>query len=202
MANHVNTYVYFESISDAGKQKLEQLYTRIRKDTSYSWFGDMWVDGEEGSPSYEETEKYDWTTKVIGPKWSYLEDYGDDFMSLTSAWSAPLDGIDWVVQQIAEVDPNVIARVTYEDEFPNFFGAALYTADGQYDIEEWDDGELRTMLLEEHPEMAEHWDEDEEECDDEYWDMYQEHCWEKVNDVQNDAIVDMLKCIEDEKEMD
>ena len=184
MANNVNTYVSFENISDAGKAKLQELTSRIRTERTYRWMGDMWVDGKEGSPTYEETEQYAWTTEFIGPKWNYLEDYGDDFLSITSAWSWPEDGIRWIVEQIAEVDKEFRVRVSYEDEMPNFFGAALYEADGLVDYIEWDSDEIQEMMHDDHPDLIEHWDEDEQDGDEEYWDLRNEYIYEWMSDKQ------------------
>ena len=184
MANNVNTYVSFENISDAGKAKLQELTSRIRTDGTYRWMGDMWVDGKEGSPTYEETEQYTWTTEFIGPKWNYLEDYGDDFLSIVSAWSWPEDGIRWIVEQIAEVDKEFRVRVSYEDEMPNFFGAALYEADGLVDYIEWDSDEIQEMLHDDHPDLVEHWNDEEEDGDEEYWDLRSEYIYEWMSDKQ------------------
>lgn len=201
MANHVNTHVHFYKLSAAGAERLKELYNRVRQTGNYAWFSDMWVDGKEGSPTYEETEKYEWTTRVIGPKWSYVEDIYDDEIHFVSAWSAPLDGIEWLVQQIAEVDPGVRARVTYEDEMPNFAGAAVYTADGQYDWQEWDDSDLREIMISLYPELAENWDEEEGEGNEQFWDTYNEHIWEEINNIQFEYCNEVEESI-DEEEVD
>ena len=41
MANHVNTHVRFEKLNDAGKAKLQELYSRIRNESGYEWFSDI-----------------------------------------------------------------------------------------------------------------------------------------------------------------
>lgn len=186
MANHVNTLVYFQEISDAGKARLAELYARIRKDDeSREWFGDMFVDGQEDSPTYEQTETYDWMINNVGSKWAYVEDCEEEMLRVLSAWSAPLDGIEWLSQEIGKVDPNVIIHVQYEDEMPNFVGCAVYDRDGQYEMWEWEWDELREILHCDVPELLEHWDAEEEEGDDEYNDMFSEHIWEKVEELQS-----------------
>lgn len=188
MANNVNTYVSFERISDAGVEKLKELISRIRTDGNTRWLGDMWVDGKEGSPTYEDTEQYSWTTENIGPKWNYVEDFGEDYLSIVSAWSTPSEGIAWIVEKIASVDKDVRVTVTYEDEMPNFYGAAVYDAEGLVDYIEWDSDELTEDMQAEHPELVEHWDADEEEGDDEYWDLWNDCVWEFMSEKQYEWI--------------
>ena len=185
MANNVNTHVNFDRISDEGKAKLLELISRVRTDGNYLWLSDMWVDGKEGSPTYEQTEKYDWTTEFIGPKWNYIEDSGDDYISIVSAWGWPEKGIEWIMGEIGEVDPSVRALVSYEDEMPNFFGAAVFEADGLVDYIEWDSDEIQEMMHEEFPELLEMWDEDiNEPTDDEYWEIHNENIYEWMSDKQ------------------
>jgi hypothetical protein len=186
MANHVSTQVMFRRINDAGKAKLAELIARIRPTEDgrhYQWFGDMWVDGKDGSPTYEETDQYVWTTENIGPKWCYFEDIGDDYFNTTSAWSWPQQGMEWLFDQIAEVDQEFLATVTYEDEMPNFYGAVVYDADGIVDMIDSDSDDIEYELEEKFPEMAGMKDEDDERTD-EYWDLWNEHIWEHMSDVQ------------------
>jgi len=185
MANNVNTHVTFDRISEEGKSKLLELTSRIRNNMNYRWLSDMWVDGKEGSPTYEETEKYEWTTTNIGPKWNYIEDAGDDYLTIVSAWSWPENGIAWIVEQIAEVDPQVRALVSYEDEMPNFFGAAVFETGGLVADIEWDSDEIEEMMHEEFPELLELWDaETNEPTDDEYWNIRDENIWSYIGDKQ------------------
>lgn len=194
MANHVNTYVSFNKISDAGLQRLKEIMARIRTDGNYRWFADIFVDGRENSPTYEQTELYEWTIENIGPKWCYVEDYDEsDYISLTSAWSYPEEGLDWLAKEIGKVDPDLVMTVTYEDEMPNFFGASIFGAEGHEDSLYWDYEELIEELHQEHPEMKDHWDEDEQEGDDEYWDMFNEFAYEKIHELQEGGIDQLLE---------
>lgn len=199
MANNVYTYVNFHKISDAGKEKFNELLSRVRTDGNYQWLGDMWVDGKEGSPTYEETEKYEWTTTVIGPKWNYIEDQGDDFLYLCSAWSWPENGVMWIVDQISEVDPELIVTVTYEDEMPNFFGCAVFSKEGYVDSCEWDDTELREDMHAQYPELVENWDDEEEDASsEEYWDIWNDNVHEFMSDRQHEYIDIVLESMKDE----
>lgn len=174
MANHVNTYVRFEKINEAGLAKLQELYSRIRSDgQNYEWFSDMW------GLDKETTDKYDWNCDNVGPKWCYFEERGEDFFQTTSAWSYPEKGIIWVVEQIAAVDPDVLAYVTYEDEMPNFFGCWFVNKDGLYDGYEWDDEELVEVIKESVIELADY-----EEDSEEYMELWNENIWEVVSEKQ------------------
>ena len=46
MANNVNFSINFFSINKDAKKLLDELFNRIRKDGEYSWFYDIFVDGE------------------------------------------------------------------------------------------------------------------------------------------------------------
>ena len=198
MANHVNTNVEFRNLNEAGKAKLAELISRVRpteEGRHYQWFGDMWVDGKEGSPSYEETDQYAWTTENIGPKWCYFEDIGDDYFNTTSAWSYPEDGLVWMFEQISAVNPEVVAVVTYEDEMPNFFGLMIWAESSYYDSAEWDSDEIQNLMEERVPEIAEMKDED-EDLTEEGWDLWNENIWELASDTQFEYINDTLENLE------
>jgi len=56
MANNVHFSVTIHQINDEARAKLKELFSRVRTDNNYQWFGDVFVDGEE--LTYEESEKY------------------------------------------------------------------------------------------------------------------------------------------------
>jgi hypothetical protein len=191
MANHVNTWVKFERLNDAGKAKLQELYARVRNvDDNRPWFGDMW--GLD--PTVSDT--YDWNCDNVGPKWCYFEDREEDCFQTTSAWSYPEQGISWLIEQLAEVDPNVLAYVTYEDEMPNFFGCWFFDANGIYDGYEWDSEEIEQLMRQEHPALLEL---DEEEQSDEYWDLWSENIWELVAEKQYEVYQSIIMELNEEQ---
>lgn len=195
MANHVSTYISFYQISDEGKARLQEILSRTQQ-SERNWFGDIFVDGKENSPTYEDTQGYDWNINNVGSKWCYIEDSGEDYLYLVSAWSYPAEGVNWLIEQIGEVDPSLIAVSNYEDEMPNFFGSVVYNAYGGYDNIEWSYEDLVEELWMDHPEMEEEWDEDEEEGSDEYWDIFNEHSNDKINEMQeafSSELIEYLK---------
>lgn len=199
MANHVNTTVTFAKINDAAKAKLEEIFKRIRpsdKERHYNWFGDIFVDGKEGSPTYEESEKYEWTTTNIGPKWCYVEDFGDDYFHLVSAWSVPYEGINWLLQELETVDENLVAEVVYEDEMPNFFGAYIWANGGVFDELEYDSEETERLMEENFPELAELRDEDGEFTEEGY-ELWSDNIWEIVSNTQHQWTMETLQVVED-----
>ena len=88
-----------------------------------------------------------------------------------------------MIQQLAEVDPDVIARVIYEDEMPNFFGAAVYNKDGFIDQCEWESEEIEELMKEKLESYK-----DLQEGTDEYSDVYYENIWELVHEKQSEFI--------------
>lgn len=177
MANHVNTYVHFESINAAAAAKLEELYSRIRNEGNNKWFSDMW--GIDPVIS----DEYQWNIDNVGSKWCYVDDVGEDFIHLVSAWSYPEEGIIWLVQELAKVDPNVIAYVTYEDEMPNFFGCWMLDKDGVIDGQDWDEEEIDNLMKQAVPELA---NINEEEDSERYWEVWGDNIWNVVGDAQDE----------------
>ena len=186
MANHVNTYVRFEKINEAGKAKLQELYSRIRTtDNTYEWFSDIF------GLDKEVTDLYEWNLQNIGPKWCYFEDRGEDYFATTSAWSFPQSGIEWLLEQIGQVDSDFIASVTYEDEMPNFFGVYVYNKEGVVDGCEWgEDNEIEEMMKEAVPSLREL---DQEEQSEVYGELWSENIWDLVHDKQSQVYNDIME---------
>lgn len=184
MANNVYTHVNVQNPSDAVRAKMLEVFSKVRDNQNYKWFSDCWVDGKEGSPSYEEADKYEWTIHNIGSKWCYIEESDDESVHLVSAWSYPQAGVEWLYRQLEAVDPKVILFVSYEDEMPNFYGAEIYYKDGLWDSIEYDDEDLREDMFEEYPELKEHWDEDEEDGNDEFYEIWNDNVYEFMSNKQ------------------
>jgi hypothetical protein len=187
MANFVNTNVYFAELNEDGEKELQKILSRVREPRENSdqrCFGDIFVDGKDGSPSYEETETIAFMHDAVGPKWCYFEDIEDNSFRTVSAWSWPQEGLEWIFEKLSDVDPNFIAVVTYEDESPNFIGASVYTAEGLYDDYEESYEELVAIMLERFEELNEHWDEEEEEFTEEGNDIFYENLYEVISELQ------------------
>jgi hypothetical protein len=187
MANHVNTHVRFEKLSDAGKAKLQELYSRVRTGDGYEWYSDIFGIDRETSSLYE------WNLQNVGPKWCYFEDRGEDYFNTVSAWSFPQAGLEWLFEQIASVDPDFIASVMYEDEMPNFFGVYVYNKDGMIDGCEWgEEGEIEEMMHEMVPSLREL---DQEEQSEVYFDIWSDNIWELVHDKQDQVYNDIMSTL-------
>ena len=119
-------------------------------------FSDIFV---EGDLTYEETEKYQWTTANIGPKWSYFEDFSaeedDVYFSGESAWSSPEQGLEKLLGILVEYDPKIITSISYEDEGPNFFGADIYEGEEMYDGIEHDYEETIDLVINDSERLTE-----------------------------------------------
>lgn len=195
MANYVNSNLTFDTITEEGLNFIRKLYAeRVRKgEGDRQWFPDMFVDGE--TLNYEETEQYAWTIENIGPKWSYIEDFdaSDASFNIVSAWSAPIEGVEKLMEMLEEVDPNAIATMTYEDEMPNFVGAATFTCDGVNDSCDWDYDEIVNQAMEENPDLRAEWDSEEEEFSDEGHEILYEVMWDIISEFQSDWISEDLQ---------
>ena len=107
-------------------------------------------------------------------------------MRIQSAWSACFEFVEEVVRRIAEVDDSILIAYTYEDEMPNFIGAAVFNNEGQLDGEELDDGEIIETLKEKDEELAGLWDEDEGWWTDD-GELYYELLWDFISDWQEEV---------------
>jgi len=202
MANHVHFSVNFHRINDDAKAKLKEMFGRIREDAPHKWFSDMFV---EGDTTYEMTEKYEWTTANIGPKWSYFEDYdaeGEPYFNGEAAWGPPTDGVTKLLKILSEFDPKMITSMTYEDEGPNFVGADVWYGADHYEGIEYDDDEIIEMVIADSETLTEdsYKKEEYEWVDDESEDTYRDEMWEVINDKLWDFVMEEVKWIEDHPE--
>jgi hypothetical protein len=188
MANSVYSTLYFEQISEAGEKRLEEILSRIKDTEERRWFADIFVDGKEGSPSHEDTQTYNFMTERVGPKWCFVEDIDGTSIRTESAWTWPEEAYIWMLDQIAEVDKNFIAIATYEDEGPNFIGAAIYTAAGLYEYFEYDADEIHDAMIQRVEGLKEHWLEEDEMFDDEGTDMFYDNLYDIVEELQTQFI--------------
>lgn len=200
MANHVSYSVRFEEINEAAKAKWNELTSRLVKEDYEYWFGDLWV-YENGPVSADDVRQYEWTTSNIGPKWCYIQDFDEDGFSGYSAWSAPEQGLEWILGQLKEADPNIITSFYYDDEMPNFYGAYVYEGDECYDGFEDEGDELITRCIEENPdELGGKWDEDDMEwADEDAEDFYREVMYETMHNAQADLVSDTLNQIREDR---
>lgn len=191
MANHVSSYLRFVRLSEKGVDRLNELYLRfddkLDNDAEFS-LRHMFVDDADEMDNNEACDR-------IGAKWAYAQDYDEAGIGMYSAWRAPIEFCEYVVDEIAKVDESVVAVLTYKDEMPNFIGYDIFTADGNVDGETIEDFEIREEILETHSDLAEQWDEDEEEWKDDgdlfcdlIWDFAAEWLEKQINAVLDDYL--------------
>lgn len=197
MANYVYSRIEFERISESGKEVLKNLFSRLSRDSNGTmWFEDIFNDGS--NESFEEDKNtHDFMYNNVGAKWCYVDDLDETSISTTSAWAWPENGFEWIFEQVGKVDPDFIGTVTYEDEMPNFIGAAVYTADGPYDYVEESYDDLVELLKQEHQELNEHWDEDEECFDSEGDEIIFENIYDLISEIQSQFIYDTVQGIKE-----
>ena len=211
MANHVSSYVHFWKISEEGKAKLDELYHRLDGfDDESKWdfagedfFGEQRVQDEEGNdisgPGF-----YSWNIEKMGAKWVTVESCDDDQFQLTSAWSVPFDLIEYIANQVREVDPDVFVTVDYDDEMPNFTGWATWHH-GSYDEgREWEWKEIREWMCNNNSELAEMWDEENddwfEDKEDEARDLLWDEQMEFMEMVKNQTLMEEVNWYEEHEE--
>lgn len=187
MPNYVRWSLTLEQVNPAGVAKFQEIMGRLRTDDRHQWLGAIFADGQEGSPSYEETKQYDWTTKHLGPKWAYVDDLDEMSCRGDAAWHPPDLGIMRILEEIETVDPQAIAVFAYQDEMPNFYGAAVYQGTELIDSFEDDYDDLIAIAMAEVETLkgkydfeTGHWEDEESEM------AFQEVLWEVLGESQWD----------------
>jgi hypothetical protein len=183
MANNVTFRASFEQINEEALAKLQELYSRFQDDDCN--FGDMFVDGGEGSPTYEETNSRSWYIENVGAKWCYLEECDDDGIFGTSAWSAPEAGLQWLAEQLGELDPDLLMNVSFEDEGPNFVGWMVFDSEDLWDVGIVEDDEVKDIVSRYSPDTNL---DDEEEYYEALWDSVYEWQRDNFNRVEKEII--------------
>ena len=212
MANHVSYQVWFREMNDAAKARWKEMTDNLHNDKQDGyeyWFADLFVDNKEGSPTLDEVRQYSWTTEEIGPKWCYIQDFDEESFHGYSAWSEPTPALEWILSQLAPLDPQMITSITHEDEMPNFIGAYVYKGTEIVDGAEDDGNEIVEYVLDGNPELKEHWDEDTDdwvtdedgnytEASEEASDTYNEVLYEWISIRQDEIITETLEYMEEE----
>jgi hypothetical protein len=200
MANHVNYGVRFEQMNDAAKAKWKELTSRLVEEQYEYWMGDLWV--YEGGPvNSEDVREYSWTTEHVGPKWCYIQDFDEESFHGYSAWSEPSPALQWILSQLAPLDPQMITTITYEDEMPNFAGVYVYEGDECIDGYEDEHDEIMDRIFETHQNLKEKWDEENEDWKDEdAQEEFQEILWEEISGHQMALVADTVEMIKNDQQ--
>jgi hypothetical protein len=91
-------------------------------------------------------DSWNYYVNNVGAKWCNVEDVEEYHFSGYSAWSAPLEFVQYLHEYLYDHhDKNHSIKMTFEDEFRNFIGVAHYS-DANYDWEEIDSAELMEEL--------------------------------------------------------
>jgi hypothetical protein len=190
MANNVRYTIDFHQINEAALTKLTEICARVREPEGYGdqWFGDMFVDGKEGSPTYDDTNHVSWCYENVGSKWCVVESMEIEnnwaLIAGYGGWNQPEEGTQWLMKQLAEVDENLIGSLVYDDEMPNFYGVSVYDGDEVYYTEQWDEDELAELVAEKKEE-----DDDEDNI-----------LWEVMRDHQHDVLRETVEELKADRE--
>ena len=197
MPNYCYSHIRFEEINEAGKEKFRMLAKRVTEENNFS---DMMQDG---TIDKEEMYTRTWQHDNVGPKWTHIEDLDEDecTVSMNSAWSQPEDGARWLVAQIAEVDPNVVAFFTYQEEQPDFCGCDVFFGEEVFDAFEIDHEEIKELLESRVDGLSDMKDEDGDYTD-EGWDTFGDHVSEVLDDKIYEFIESTLDLIKMEEKID
>lgn len=172
MANHVSNYITVIGNEAVVDKFTDQVVNKTVERETTDWEGKpmlisehVGIDELSFMPKYDEDDSYNWYCDNVGAKWAHIEDGSDDYVNIISAWSPVSAFCQHLVEYLSQVDPDVVIRHQYEDEFRNFIGIQIHWADEGVpgsDYEEIEDAEMGEDMLEMFPDWEDdnfdHWD--------------------------------------------
>jgi len=173
MANNVNNFITIEC-NDEAREEMKRIVEAINNSEHRNLeVADVLWDGE-----FE--NHVTWTTENLGAKWCTVEEAYEDHLMLTSAWYSVHGVQDKLYEKLKRFDENVLVKMTYEDECPEFIGIRIRYLDEIIDYE--DDEDLVDYLQEAADEEGEEswgcaWNDRREEI----YDRLEEDAMEEVN---------------------
>jgi len=91
-------------------------------------------------------DSWNYYVNNVGAKWCNVEEVEEDSFSGYSAWSAPIQFVQYLHEYLYDHhDKKHSIKMTYEDEFRNFIGVAHYQ-DANFDWEELDSGDIQEEM--------------------------------------------------------
>jgi hypothetical protein len=150
MANTMTTYVKVCNLNEETFGKVKELFETEGENSSevkvVEHFNKLFGTEFNNTDNYMNRE---WMDENIGSKWIKIE-FGDveytpevDLV-IETAWNVPTEYIQKVVEVLNELDKNIVAYGTYEDEGYSPVGAFVYGYDYD-DIEDYDEVDSERM---------------------------------------------------------
>ena len=91
-------------------------------------------------------DSWNYYVNNVGAKWCNVEEVEEDSFSGYSAWSAPIQFVQYLHEYLYDHhDKKHSIKMTYGDEFRNFIGVAHYQ-DANFDWEELDSGDIQEEM--------------------------------------------------------
>ena len=190
MANHVSAYLSVRNISEEGQVVWDKIVSDLeakRNENEYEVHLGHFI-----FENFDDDWDFNRMCDEIGAKWAYMTDADESGMAMYSAWSPCIEFCTYLAEQIGHVDAGVQLALTYEDEFCNFIGCAIFDAGGLEDQSELEGDEFVDMVLEDDDELRAHFDAEEREFDEEGQDMFYEVQWDRISDWQYNTLEAML----------
>ena len=135
MANHVDNFLVIDTKVPAAIEEFNKIFSLLEEhdasDLIYSHFLPNWD---------EEYPTRDYMEETIGAKWAYVDETGDDYVVVISAWCSILPYVKQLGIFLSEFDPDVSISCRYIDEYYNFSGVIVYhkeTIDYEEESKSW-----------------------------------------------------------------
>tara|TARA_Y100001938_G_scaffold150697_1_gene242908 strand:- start:1166 stop:1744 length:579 start_codon:yes stop_codon:yes gene_type:complete len=191
MANHVNSYISFENLSEEAEKFLDELMPDYHTET------DDIINKIFDLPEGNEYD-WDWYTDNIGAKWITFEDISANGMSTVTAWSPPEAFYRGLYKKLVSLNsPDAELFASYDDEMPNFVGC-FGLAPHDYDYDEYIDEDVYLQCIGCEPHIKT--EDGEWEHNDLWWDKFDE--WrDQEYKYFKDGYVDYVNELKEEGEI-
>jgi len=191
MANHVTASLRFERINKAGQEIFNSKLARLQQFAEDEGMNPIHL----GYLLSDDLDDIDRGVMIeeFGAKWAYANYWEEGYsLDIESAWEPCSEFVESLVDEIATVDPDVLAVHTYEDECLNFVGVDVYDSSGLDDSNRLEDYDLRDLMFEEIEGLQDVWDEDEEDWTDD-GELFQDNVYEFVHNWIEDQIRNVVE---------
>lgn len=110
MANEVRTQIIFENPNKELVDKLYELYNNAKIENKKTDFIHYFREKSEEPTTLKDSNE------IIGAKWSYIDEMGEDYITIVSANYYPKEGIERLLNILTTIQSDLKTKIIYEEE--------------------------------------------------------------------------------------
>lgn len=189
--HRVTTNLEFRRLNEAATSHWLSLFREplTRSDEGLPWLDSVIARCTDDSEATTDTFSNDWRQEHMGCSWCYFEELNAAGVRLFSAKVYCDSAVQALISELAQIDPNLIAVVSYTHDSPDFAGWEVYLGDESINGNEFDRDEIEEFILEDNPELNEL---DEDERSEQLKSIFDDAVWEAIDTRRWDEIEETL----------